>query len=148
MILAAALCDCGGGSGGSQGTPAGSIPSISEEEYQRLIAIKNPGEGGLPSPSPSPSSPAGKVRRSGYLDGPGDSDRFDLDARHKSVEIEFQWPRGQADFWVKAYGRSHNLLGDFDLDDGDIIELTGGGKFSVEVYSKQGKGAWSAVYKD
>ena len=36
-------------------------------------------------------------------------------------------------------------LGDFDLKEGDKLELTGGGKFSLEVYSRGDNGYWAAT---
>jgi len=148
-ILAAAAwlaaSSCGGGGsdmGGGQSSPAG-LKEISPAEYERLTSAPRPA-------TASPDTTDGKQEylREGLLDGTGDSDRFGVTARRKRVDITFTWPKGEADFWVKVYGREDNELGDFDLDEGEIIQLLGGGKFTVEVYSRRGGGRWRAAYRD
>jgi hypothetical protein len=141
--LAAACRD--GGTPAPQGTPGGVVPAISEEEYQRLVAVETPA---AEESAPGGEGEGSEYRRSGYLKGPGDADRFELVAQHNHVDVTYTWPRGGTDFWVRIYGQTMNELGNFDLDDGDVIELTGGGKFTLEIYSRQGAGNWAATYKD
>jgi len=144
-VALAAACRGGGGTAAPQGTPGGAVPAISEEEYQRLVAVETPAAG---EPAPGVAGEGSEYHRSGFLKGPEDADRFDLIAQHKHVDVSYTWPRGETDFWVRVYGKTMNELGNFDLDDGDIIELTGGGKFTLEIYSRQGAGKWTASYKD
>jgi len=96
----------------------------------------------------TPPADPGSYRESGYLTGTGDAHDFTLNAGSDTyVEVFFSWPRGMADFWVKVVGEDgYTILGDFDLDDGEIIQLMGGGTFYLTVYSKSGEGDWSAEY--
>lgn len=73
----------------------------------------------------------------------GESSSFEYYATKNEESIVFTWPSG-ADFWVKVYGSSGKQLGDYDLDNGDVITLTGGGKFKLKIYSKRGSGSWTA----
>jgi hypothetical protein len=85
---------------------------------------------------------------SGYLYGPGAANTITVNAGSVSyVEVTFSWPRGAADFWVKVVGQDgRTVLGDFDLDNGEVIQLSGGGTFYLTVYSKRGAGNWTASY--
>ena len=57
------------------------------------------------------------------------------------------YPKGQASFWVRVVGQDGStVLGDFDLDKGEVVQLMGGGTFYLTVYSKTGAGNWSAKY--
>ncbi len=109
-----------------------------------------------PAPAPSPEPEVGKVTKStsgdtttlsGVLRGVNDSNRFDVFAESDKIEVEFDWP-DDAYFHVKVLGMAGDELGDFDLSEGEIIELTGGGKFTLIVYSRGGDGAWTATYTD
>lgn len=73
----------------------------------------------------------------------GESSTFAYEASSSDENLVFTWPSG-ASFWVKVYGSSGKLLGDYDLDEGDVINLTGGGKFTLKIYSKSGSGEWTA----
>jgi hypothetical protein len=85
---------------------------------------------------------------SGHLSGPGDSYTFTVEAGNVSyVEVPFTYPKGPADFWVKVVGQDGtSVLGDFDLDNGEVIQLSGGGTFYLTIYSRLGEGDWSASY--
>jgi len=86
--------------------------------------------------------------RSGSLKAPGDSHNFNVDAGTDDlVELYFTYPKGAVDFWVKVVGEDRTtVLGDFDLDNGVIIQLIGGGMFYISVYSRDGAGSWSVEY--
>jgi hypothetical protein len=84
---------------------------------------------------------------SGYILDNTDEDEFALLADSGDIDVIFDWPAG-AEYWVTVYGRSHNELGDFNLNDGDTINLTGGGLFFLEVYAVSGSGAWAAEWTD
>ncbi len=65
------------------------------------------------------------------------------------IEVTFSYPKGTADFWVRVIGEDGvEILGDFDLKNGEIIQLMGGGTYYLKVYSKEGAGNWSAVYRE
>lgn len=86
--------------------------------------------------------------RSGSLRSPGDTHSFSVDTgTDELVELSFTYPKGAADFWVKVVGEDRTtVLGDFDLDNGTIIQLIGGGVFYVSVYSRAGIGSWKVDY--
>ena len=107
------------------------------------------GPGGPAGPGgPGIMMPGGGVTESGYLSGPGASYTFTINAGSVSyLEVPFTYPVGSVDFWVKVVGQDgYTVLGDFDLDNGEIIQLSGGGTFYLTVYSKMGAGNWSATY--
>jgi predicted secreted protein len=91
---------------------------------------------------------ASAATESGYLSGAGASYTFTVNAGSVNyVEVTFSWPKGSADFWVKVIGQDgRTVLGNFDLDNGEIIQLSGGGTFYLTVYSNRGAGYWSASY--
>ncbi len=102
-----------------------------------------------PAPiTPAPGIPGGTFNQNGYLNGPGASYTFSLDAGTDDfVELPFVYPEGSVDFWVKVVGEDGvKVLGDFDLDNGEIIQLKGGRVFSLTIYSKAGAGNWSTTY--
>jgi len=88
------------------------------------------------------------VTESGYLYGPGASYTFTVNAGSVNyVEVNFSWPKGSADFWVKVVGQDgRTVLGNFDLDNGEIIQLSGGGTFYLTIYSNRGAGNWSCTW--
>lgn len=87
------------------------------------------------------------VTESGYLNGPGSSYMFQVKAgKVDYVEVTFTYPRGSVDFWVTVVGENGETLGNFDLDNGEIITLSGGGNFWLTIYSIYGAGDWSATY--
>ncbi len=96
------------------------------------------GKGGVPK----------VVTESGYLNGPGSSYVFPVKTgKVDYVEVTFTYPKGSVDFWVTVVSdESGATLGNFDLDNGEIIILEGGGKFWLTIYSNYGAGNWSATY--
>ena len=96
----------------------------------------------------TPMMPAGPITESGYLSGPGQSYTFTVDAGTTDLlEVTFTYPVGSVDFWVKVVGQDgYTILGDFDLDNGEIIQLINGGIFYLTIYSRMGEGYWSATY--
>ncbi|MBN1882791.1 MAG: hypothetical protein JW885_11500 [Deltaproteobacteria bacterium] len=93
--------------------------------------------------------PPGSVHETGFLNGSGDFKTFIINAHIDYVEVTFTYPAGGVDFWVTILGEDgKSELGDFDLDNGEIIQLIGGGVFYVKIYSKEGAGEWSAVYNE
>jgi len=101
-----------------------------------------------PGAPTGPTMPGGSITESGYLSGPGASYTFTINAGSVSyLEVPFTYPKGSVKFWVKVVGQDGNtVLGDFDLDNGEIIQLSGGGTFYLTVYSRTGAGNWSATY--
>lgn len=83
----------------------------------------------------------------GKLRGTHDSNKFDVFAESDFIEVDFDYP-SDAQVYVKVLGKTGNELGEFDLSEGDVVELTGGGKFSLIVHSRGGGGPWSATYTD
>lgn len=114
-----------------------------------------PTETTTPTPT-TPTPEAGAVTKTkvgntytfaGKLRGVNDSNKFDIFLESKKVSVVFTWPSG-AEFHCKVLGMSGDELGDYNLNKGDTVELTGGGKFSLIIYSKGGDGIWTGVYTD
>lgn len=83
----------------------------------------------------------------GYLGSTGDEQYFEVYAGNDTyVEVTFDFPYG-VDFWVDVYGQYGNLLGSYGPRQGRVIQLSGGGKFTVYVTSEGGSGSWSAYWE-
>jgi hypothetical protein len=80
----------------------------------------------------------------GYIYDETTKTRFDLIAPSDHVVVRFKVP-DESHFYVRVYGKTGNELGDFDLSMGKTIELCGGGKFSLEMYSRGDNGYWAAT---
>jgi hypothetical protein len=106
------------------------------------------GKGQTPGGPAGPMVPGGAITESGYLSGPNASYTFTVNAGNVTyVEVPFTYPKGSVDFWVKVVGQDgYTVLGDFDLDNGEVIQLSGGGTFYLTIYSRMGAGNWSATY--
>jgi len=84
---------------------------------------------------------------SGYLNGPGDSVQFLVEAEEPTLTITFEYPAGEADFWVyvtDAYGNP--VMDWWDLDTGTVLSLAGNQNYYVTIYSMSGAGEWSASW--
>jgi hypothetical protein len=79
----------------------------------------------------------------GYIPDALTEDSFTVYCSEDSETFEFTWPR-YTDFWVRVLGQTGKLLGDFQLSEGEQIELTGGGRFTLVIYSQEGSGQWTA----
>jgi hypothetical protein len=82
---------------------------------------------------------------SGYLNGPGDSARFLVESDEPTLTVTFEYPAGEADFWIyvtDAYGNP--VIDWWDLDDGSMMSLAGNQDYYVTIYSMAGSGDWSA----
>jgi hypothetical protein len=82
----------------------------------------------------------------GYLSDTYEKDAFTVYCESDNQVFVFDW-NNDADVWVKVFGETGKLLGDFQLSEGEEIILKGGGKFKLQVYSESGAGFWSAVPK-
>lgn len=109
-----------------------------------------------PPPKTTPASGAVAVTKTvvgnvttyaGTLRGNNDAARFDLYTPVEYVEVEFTYPETST-FYVKVLGKAGDELGEFDLSEGEIIELTGGGLFTLIVHSTAGGGEWTATYAE
>ena len=74
----------------------------------------------------------------------GDTSAFTVTAQSDPENWVFTWP-DDGRFFVKVLGKTGKKLGDYDLDNGNTITLTGGGTFTLKVYSKSGSGRWTAT---
>jgi hypothetical protein len=81
----------------------------------------------------------------GYLDDVGDADHFTINVSSDELDVTFSYPDG-AVFSVLVLGKTGKNLGYFDLTEGEVISLTGGGKFTLVIISHVGDGKWSAWY--
>jgi len=81
----------------------------------------------------------------GYLDEIGDTDHFLINTSSDTLDVTFSYP-ATAEFWVLVLGKSGTNLGYFDLSEGEVIQLTGGGKFILVIISQSGDGQWTASY--
>jgi hypothetical protein len=109
-----------------------------------------------PTPTPTPEVEEGKVTKTvagntttfaGKLRGTHDSNKFDVFTESDKLEVKFGYPSGAA-FFVKVLGKTGDELGEFDLSEGEIIDLSGGGKFTLIIHSQNGGGPWSATYTE
>jgi hypothetical protein len=83
----------------------------------------------------------------GYLTGTGDSCSFTVDSYVNRFSITFSYPRGSADFWVETIGQDGTtVLGNVDLDNGEVLNLSGGGRYYFTIYSNRGAGNWSCTW--
>jgi hypothetical protein len=116
------------------------LPGCGKQEPQVPVPPQVP-------PQTGPVAP-GSNSQGGYLAGPGASYTFTVNAGSVTyLEVPFTYPKGSVSFWVKVVGQDGStVLGDFDLNNGEIIQLSGGGTFYVTIYSKMGAGNWSATY--
>jgi hypothetical protein len=89
---------------------------------------------------------AESVEFSGYLYDDTARASFDIYAESEQLEVFFTSPAA-ADFHVRVLGQTGKELGDFALATGPVITLTGGGKFTLVVYSEKGGGGWTAYYE-
>ena len=119
------------------------------------------GKGQAPTAPQGPGGPTGPtgtmpyggggggITESGYLSGPGASYTFTINAGSVTyLEVPFTYPTGSVDFWVKVVGQDgYTVLGDFDLDNGSVIQLSGGGIFYMTIYSNNGAGNWSCYWQ-
>ena len=110
----------------------------------------------IPTPTPTPEVEEGKVTKTvvgntttfaGKLRGTHDSKKFDIFAKSDVIEVKFDYPSNAA-FFVKVLGKTGDEFGEFDLSESEIIELSGGGKFTLIVHSTAGGGRWSATYTE
>ncbi len=120
------------------------LPGCGNKEPEIPVGPQGPAPGTVPG---GPVAP-GSHYEGGYLAGPGASYTFTVNAGSVTyLEVPFTYPAGSVDFWVKVVGQDgYTVLGDFDLDNGEIIQLSGGGTFYVTIYSNSGAGNWSATY--
>lgn len=81
---------------------------------------------------------------SGELSGTGEAEEFEVVADYSPYEIEFRTPV-ECSFWVTVFDEKRDEIGDFNLIDGNIIRLTGGGSFYLRVRSERGSGVWYAT---
>jgi hypothetical protein len=82
---------------------------------------------------------------SGNVGGDRDWDIIDLYTDNTDIDVVFAWPQG-ADFMVTVFGRDQNYLGEFNLLNGETINLTGGGQFYLAVHCLNSTGAWTASW--
>jgi hypothetical protein len=82
----------------------------------------------------------------GYLYDEGAEARFDVYAEVAELDVTFTYPAAAA-FRVRVLGQTGQELGDFPLAGGPVIKLSGGGKFTLIVYSESGGGPWTAFYE-
>lgn len=84
---------------------------------------------------------------SGYLNGPGDSVQFLVESDEPTLTITFEYPAGEADFWVYVSDINGNTVMDWwDLDIGTVLSLAGNQNYYVTIYSRSGSGDWSASW--
>ncbi len=83
---------------------------------------------------------------SGYLYDERTEARMDIYAEADPLDVTFTYP-ATSDFRVKVLGQTGKELGDFALAEGPVIQLIGGGKFTLVVYSESGGGVWTAFYE-
>ncbi len=96
--------------------------------------------------TPAAPARAETVDFAGYLYDDRTQASFDVYAEAQKLEVTFTYP-ATSDFHVKVLGETGKELGDFALNEGPVIQLTGGGKFTLVVYTESGGGVWTAFYE-
>jgi len=48
--------------------------------------------------------------------------------------------------WCKIVGQNGKTLAEYDLNNGNVVELVGAGSFTLEVYSVEGTGSWNSEF--
>lgn len=82
---------------------------------------------------------------SGYISSTSEVDEIKVDSIVDPAHAVFEWDRDM-DLWVEVMSEDNKLLGEFNLDDGNVIELKGAGIFHLKLYSKYGYGDWSVEF--
>jgi len=81
----------------------------------------------------------------GYLNGPGDSVQFLVESDEPTLTITFEYPAGEADFWVFVSDEYGNPVVEWwDLDVGTVLTIAGNQNYYVTIQSMAGSGDWSA----
>ena len=50
------------------------------------------------------------------------------------------------DLWMKIIGQKGDTLAEYDLGKGNLVELSGAGDFTLQIYSKDGTGHWEGQF--
>lgn len=83
----------------------------------------------------------------GYLNGSGDSCSFTIDSYVQTLNMNFVHPGNSVDFWVEVVGKDgRTVSNNVDLSSSGGIQLIGGGRFYITVYSNRGSGNWSCSW--
>ena len=82
---------------------------------------------------------------SGYLSNTSETDEIKVDSIVDPAHAVFEWESGM-ELWVKVLSEDRSLLGEFNLDNGNVIDLKGTGIFFLQLNSKYGYGDWSVEF--
>lgn len=128
-ILSVAMIACGSLKKGEEAEPTEAPATVFEPETGKV----------------SKTRVGNATTYSGVLRRVNDSNKLDVVTENDELEVEFDWPDG-ASFFVKVIGAAGDELSDFDLSESGVVELKGGGKFTLIVHSRGGDGPWTATY--
>jgi hypothetical protein len=81
----------------------------------------------------------------GCLSSAEDTDTLYLRTNISPVYIAFDSDTG-LHLWASVYNENAALLGYFELQENEIIELTGSGKFMITLFTETGSGVWRCFY--
>ncbi len=79
---------------------------------------------------------------SGYLENSSEVDKIKVDSIVDTVHAVFEWDSGM-ELWVEILSENDESLGEFNLDDGNVIDLTGTGIFILQLTARSGYGNWN-----
>jgi len=74
-------------------------------------------------------------------------DKIAVDTDETPIYAVFYWDE-EMELWVRVLGQNGDQLGEFDLATGNRITLKGSGKFTLEVFSRNGIGNWEVEFSD
>jgi len=78
---------------------------------------------------------------SGSIKNTSQVDKISVNTRHNLIHVVFEFPRS-LQLWVRIKGQTGIVLAEYNLAEGNLVTLNGGGQFTLEVFSKGGSGNW------
>lgn len=72
-------------------------------------------------------------------------DKIAIDTDESPIYAVFYWDE-EMQLWVRVLGQTGTQLGEFDLGNASQITLSGGGRFTLEVFSISGIGNWEVDF--
>ncbi|MFH0893038.1 MAG: hypothetical protein V2A54_01280 [Bacteroidota bacterium] len=85
-------------------------------------------------------------KTTGNLASDSQTDAIKISSKANPCYAAFSFKSKEVKLHARLLGSSGKELGDFDLSEGSVIKLTGGGDFTIEVYCTEGAGKWEVVF--
>jgi hypothetical protein len=73
--------------------------------------------------------------------------QFLVESSEPTLTVTFEYPAGEADFWIYVSDAYGNMVVDWwDLDSGAVLSLAGNQSYYITIYSNSGSGDWKASW--